>query len=62
MGGAGSAVNESLHIHKDSTQVLNLGLPDNFINHGDTTMLLAQCGLDVNGIINSINNYLEKNN
>ncbi|MDM8569200.1 transketolase C-terminal domain-containing protein, partial [Thiotrichales bacterium HSG1] len=55
VGGAGSAVNEILHVHKDSTQVLNLGLPDHFINHGDTAMLLSQCGLDVDGIIRSIN-------
>lgn len=58
MGGAGSAVNESLHIHKNVIPVLNLGLPDSFINHGDTALLLAQCGLDVNGIVNSITNYL----
>ncbi len=58
MGGAGSAVNESLYAHKSSISVLNLGLPDNFINHGDTAMLLTQCGLDVDGIINSITNHL----
>ena len=58
MGGAGSAVNESLYANKNSVSVLNLGLPDRFINHGDTAMLLTQCGLDVDGIINSITNHL----
>ncbi len=60
MGGAGSAVTETLQANKNSTLVLNLGLPDRFINHGDTALLLAQCGLDVNGIVNSITNYLNK--
>ncbi len=58
MGGAGSAVNESLYANKNSIPILNLGLPDRFINHGDTAMLLTQCGLDVDGIVNSITNHL----
>ncbi|MFK5970503.1 MAG: 1-deoxy-D-xylulose-5-phosphate synthase [Candidatus Marithrix sp.] len=58
MGGAGSAVNEILYANKNSVSVLNLGLPDSFINHGDTAILLTQCGLDVDGIINSITNHL----
>jgi 1-deoxy-D-xylulose-5-phosphate synthase len=60
MGGAGSAVNEYLQIIALSTPVLNLGLPDRFLEHGDTTTLLAQCGLSVKGIVHAITEYLSK--
>ena len=53
-GGAGSAVNEYLAKHKIAIDVLNLGLPDRFVEHGSSTKLLADCGLDVNGIIAAI--------
>jgi 1-deoxy-D-xylulose-5-phosphate synthase len=33
-----------------STPVLRLGLPDQFVEHGESTQLLAQCGLDAAGI------------
>ena len=36
------------------TPVLNLGLPDQFIEHGDPAKLLAMCGLDAAGIEQSI--------
>ncbi|MCK5718945.1 MAG: 1-deoxy-D-xylulose-5-phosphate synthase [Thiomargarita sp.] len=55
MGGAGSAVNECLHHHQIiNTAVLNLGLPDQFIEHGDTATLLSRCGLDEAGIIRAV--------
>ena len=34
--------------------VLTLGLPDDFIEHGDPAKLLALCGLDAAGIEQSI--------
>jgi 1-deoxy-D-xylulose-5-phosphate synthase len=34
--------------------LLQLGLPDQFIEHGDYNLLMTQCGLDVEGITNSI--------
>ena len=49
-GGAGSAVNEWLLAKGISTPVLNLGLPDRFVDHGAHSLLLAECGLDVAGI------------
>ena len=49
-GGAGSAVNECLAAHGRSTEVLNLGLPDRFLEHGSREELLAEAGLDVAGI------------
>jgi 1-deoxy-D-xylulose-5-phosphate synthase len=50
MGGAGSAVLEAIQAAGLETPVLTLGLPDEFIEHGDTARLLAQCGLDAAGI------------
>jgi 1-deoxy-D-xylulose-5-phosphate synthase len=54
MGGAGSAINECLQAYADSTRVLNLGLPDRFIEHGDTATLLKLCGLDAEGIVEAV--------
>ncbi|CAM4062910.1 1-deoxy-D-xylulose-5-phosphate synthase [Bordetella tumulicola] len=54
MGGAGSAVTELLHQEGISVPVLQLGLPDQFIDHGDQATLLAGLGLDATGIERSI--------
>jgi len=54
MGGAGSAVTESLHSQGLHVKVLQLGLPDIFIDQGDHAQMLADCGLDKNGIIQSV--------
>ncbi len=54
MGGAGSAVMEALHAAGIATPVLALGLPDQFIEHGDPVKLLALNGLDADGIATSI--------
>ena len=54
MGGAGSAVLEALAEARIDTPVLVLGLPDQFIEHGDPTKLMAMCGLDAAGIEQSI--------
>ena len=60
MTGAGSAVNEFLASEGIVMPVLNLGLPDQFIHHGKRDALLAQHGLDGNGICRAINQRLEK--
>ncbi|SDM90709.1 1-deoxy-D-xylulose-5-phosphate synthase [Franzmannia pantelleriensis] len=49
-GGAGSAVNELLAAEGVQIEVLNLGLPDAFVEHGKPGELLAECGLDAAGI------------
>ncbi len=54
MGGAGSAVLECLAAHDVQAPVLQLGLPDTFIEHGDPAKLLSQCGLDAAGLEASI--------
>ena len=50
MGGAGSAVMEALAVAKVVVPVLQLGLPDVFIEHGDPAKLLSLQGLDAEGI------------
>lgn len=54
MGGAGSAVMESLASKKMAVKLLQLGLPDVFLDQGDPTQMLADCGLDKTGIIKSV--------
>ena len=54
MGGAGSAVCEALASLGIECPVLLLGLPDRFIDHGDSVKLLASVGLDRDGIVKSI--------
>ena len=54
MGGAGSAVLECLAASGMAVPVLQLGLPDEFIEHGDPAKLLALCGLDAAGIERAI--------
>ena len=58
MGGAGSAVAEALSALGICKPLLILGLPDEFIDHGDAGQLLAQCGLDSAGIFNSIQDQM----
>ena len=60
MGGAGSAVLESLESKGISTSVLQLGLPDTFIDQGDPIQMLVDCGRDKVGIIKEIRNKLSK--
>jgi len=54
-GGAGSAVNEFLSEQQLSTPTLNLGIPDRYIEHASQQSQLAECRLDTQGIIDSIN-------
>jgi 1-deoxy-D-xylulose-5-phosphate synthase len=58
MGGAGSAVAEALHAAGVTRPMLQLGLPDRFIEHGDPARLLVQQGLDAAGIERSIRQHL----
>lgn len=54
MGGAGAAVAEALAAEGIVKPLLILGLPDQFIDHGDVAQLLATCGLDADGITAAI--------
>lgn len=57
-GGAGSGVNEFLEENGFDIQVLNLGLPDTFLEHGKAGDMLAACGLDSAGILKAIEHRL----
>ena len=54
MGGAGSAVGEALQAARVDKPLLQLGLRDEFIEHGDPAHLLALQGLDAAGITTAI--------
>ena len=58
MGGAGSAVLETLQRNGSTTAVLQLGLPDRFVDQGDPALQLAECGLNKAGILRSIQERL----
>ncbi len=53
-GGAGSACLEALSAMGINKPLLQLGLPDEFIEHGDYRLLMSQCGLDSAGIAQAI--------
>lgn len=57
-GGAGSAVNEHLAAIKANVSILNLGIPDEFIKHGTQDEMHAEMGLDANGILASIKEFM----
>ena len=57
-GGAGSAVTEYLNSRDIDLPVLQLGLPDRFVDHGKHGVLLSEVGLDANGIEHSIRNRM----
>src|SRR5574340_418400 len=53
-GGAGSAVAECLQQHGVAVPLLQLGLPDRFIEQGEHAQMLADCGLDAAGLVAAI--------
>ena len=59
-GGAGSAVAECLASCGVMAPLLQLGLPDRFIEQGDPAKLLQQCGLDAAGIAASIKQHISE--
>ena len=54
IGGAGSEVARALDEAGLFVRVLRLGLPDSFVDHGDSVALLQELGLDAEGIASSI--------
>jgi 1-deoxy-D-xylulose-5-phosphate synthase len=57
-GGAGSAVNEFMQRHQYTLPVLNIGIPDRFVEHGTQSEIYAQLGLDAKSIEKSIRNFI----
>jgi 1-deoxy-D-xylulose-5-phosphate synthase len=60
IGGAGAEVARSLEALGLGTPLLRHGLPDHFIDHGDTPTLLARVALDAHGIVARINEFSSK--
>lgn len=60
-GGAGSAVLETLSSEGVACRTLTLGIDDRFVAHGDPKLLLADLGLDAEGIAKSIREALAAN-
>lgn len=58
MGGAGSAVNEALMAACVCKPVLNLGLPDFFIPQGSQDEIRHDLGLDAEGFVRQVREYL----
>ncbi len=56
-GGAGSAVNEFLQAQRILMPVLNIALPDAYVEQGTREELLTECGLDTHGIVASIETF-----
>ncbi len=56
-GGAGSAVNEFLQAQKILMPVLNIALPDAYVEQGTREELLSLCGLDSIGILKTIETF-----
>jgi 1-deoxy-D-xylulose-5-phosphate synthase len=54
IGGAGSEIERALAERGLKVPLLRLGLPDRFIDHGDQTRLLAELGLDKDGILRTV--------
>ena len=59
MGGAGSAVNEYLLKQQCHNRILNLGLPDLFMEHASREELLEDAGLSTSGILRAIEDFLD---
>ncbi|MGQ0501475.1 MAG: 1-deoxy-D-xylulose-5-phosphate synthase [Panacagrimonas sp.] len=57
-GGAGSGVNEVLVAQHHTVPVINLGLPDQFVEHGTREELMAQIGLDSAGVLRAVQKRL----
>ncbi|HPT50207.1 MAG TPA: 1-deoxy-D-xylulose-5-phosphate synthase [Accumulibacter sp.] len=60
IGGAGSEVERVLEEIGRPARLLRLGIPDRFIDHGDQTRLLAEIGLDREGIVRAVREQQEK--
>ncbi len=56
-GGVGEAINRFLQSQKILMPVLNLGLPDYFVEQGTREECLTECGLDASGILTSVEEF-----
>ncbi len=61
ISGAGSEVARVLHEAGSPVRVLQLGLPDRFVDHGDQAQLLAESGLDTASVLDRIKKAYQVN-
>jgi 1-deoxy-D-xylulose-5-phosphate synthase len=61
IGGAGSEVSRVLNEAGSRVRVLQLGLPDRFVDHGDQAQLLAESGLDSASVLDRIKKAYQVN-
>jgi 1-deoxy-D-xylulose-5-phosphate synthase len=61
-GGVGSAVLEFMADHNYSAQVKRLGIPDEYIEHGEQAELWAECGYDANAIKLAVREFSKSRN
>jgi len=59
-GGAGSGVNEFFKQTRIATPIVNLGLPDQFLDHGERDEILAEAGLDCDGIKHAVQQAIQQ--
>ena len=60
LGGAGSAVTEVVNKNNITKNIVNIGVPDNIIPHGNQIEILSDLGLDAKGIIKTTNDHIKK--
>ena len=60
LGGAGSAVTEVVNKNNITKNIVNIGVPDNIIPHGNQIEILSDLGLDAKGIIETTNDHIKK--
>lgn len=58
MGGAGSAVNEFYAQHNIQLNMINLGIPDAYVEHGSQQQQWHEMGLDAQGILARLNQLM----
>jgi len=58
-GGAGSAVNEYVLSQGKAIKTLNIGIKDHFVKHGTQEEIHYELGLDSQGIINKVNDFIQ---
>ena len=58
-GGAGSACLEALSTHKIQIPTLQIGLPDEYVEHGDINVLLDFYGLSPNKILTKVKDHFQ---
>ena len=51
IGGFGSAINQYFLHNKSTILIKNIGIPDNFIEHGSVAELQKICGIDVDSLV-----------